>query len=315
MRVPVRLARLLLFPASAVGLVLATGRAADPAATPAERPTAAAPISEPLWPRGAPGALGTEPKDVPQLIWSLPPAGTETGAAIVVCPGGGYGHLAMDHEGKQVAAWLNERGIAAFVCDYRHRNKGYGHPAPLQDVQRAIRTVRARAEELGLDPARVGVLGFSAGGHLASTVSTHFDAGDDAASDPVERVSCRPDFSILCYPVIAMGEPYMHAGSMKNLLGESPDPKLVESLCNNKQVTKETPPTFLWHTSEDTAVKPENSIVYYQACLAAGVPVELHIFQKGRHGVGMNPDVPGADRWGEALHTWLTVNGIVPTAK
>src|SRR6188472_1871310 len=201
---------------------------------------AAEPKTELLWPAGAPGAKGTEAKDKPTLIIYLPEKDKANGGAIVVCPGGGYGGLAMDHEGHQIARWLNENGIAAFICDYRHRGKGYGHPAPLEDAQRAIRTVRSRAKEFGVEPGKIGILGFSAGGHLTSTAVTHFDAGDSAASDSVMRASARPDFGILCYPVIAFDQPFTHRGSQRNLLGEGATADLVASLSNEKQVTDQT---------------------------------------------------------------------------
>ena len=156
-------------------------------------------------------------KDKPTLIIHLPEK--PSGAGIVICPGGGYGGLAMDHEGNQIAKWLNDHGIAGFILNYRHRGKGYGHPAPLNDAQRAIRTVRARAKEFGVEPTKIGILGFSAGGHLTSSAVTHFDAGNAKSDDPVEQASCRPDFGVLCYPVIAFDQPYTHRGSQKNLLG------------------------------------------------------------------------------------------------
>ncbi|QDU98350.1 alpha/beta hydrolase [Lignipirellula cremea] len=278
--------------------------------------TAAEPKSEPIWPQGAPGALGETANDQPQLIISLPDPDRATGAAIVICPGGGYGHLAMSHEGRDVADWLNNLGVAAFVCDYRHRGKGYGHPAPMQDVQRALRIVRARAKEFHVDPQRIGVLGFSAGGHLASTAATHFDAGDAEAADPLDRVSCRPDFAILCYPVILLGNPLGHAGSQKNLLGENADPALIAAFSNEKQVTAETPPTFLWHTSEDRGVPPQNSVAFYLALLDAKVPAELHIFEKGGHGMGLvhrAPELPAAN-WPKLCEAWLRHRGLLNQA-
>lgn len=267
------------------------------------------PKTELLWPSGAPGKLGDAEKDQPKLIIHLPEK--PNGCAIVVCPGGGYGGLAMDHEGKQIAAWLNASGIAAFICDYRHRGKGYGHPAPLSDAQRAIRTVRSRATEFGVKPDRIGILGFSAGGHLASTAVTHFDAGKADASDPIERVSCRPDFGILCYAVIAFDEPYTHRGSQQNLLGKDAAKELIDSLSNEKQVTGETPPTFLWHTQEDRAVPPENSIAFYAAMIRHKVPGELHVYEKGQHGIGLGGNVPGSNDWSKCCERWLKARGFV----
>ena len=261
------------------------------------------PKTELLWPDGAPGALGSEAKDKPMLI--IYAAEKPSGTAIVVCPGGGYGGLAMDHEGHQIGRWLNEHGITAFILDYRHRGKGYGHPAPLQDAQRAIRTVRSRAAEFRLEPTKVGILGFSAGGHLASSAVTHFDAGNKDAADKIERESCRPDFGILCYPVIAFDQPFTHRGSQKNLLGEGAAADLVKSMSSEQAVTEQTPPCFLWHTMEDKGVPPENSVVFYSALLAHKVPGELHIYEKGRHGVGLAKDIPGTSAWPEACIAWL----------
>lgn len=262
-----------------------------------------------LWPAGAPGALGDKPADKPTLIFYVPEPGDAPRTAVVVIPGGGYGGLAMDHEGHQFARWFNEQGIAAVILDYRHRGKGYGHPAPMLDAQRALRTVRSRAGALGIDPQRIGVIGFSAGGHLASTVATHFDAGDPAAADPVARASSRPDFAILSYGVLTMGTPFTHRGSQENLLGKDADEALVSSLSNEKQVTSDTPPTFVWHTTEDPVVPVENSIAFYMACRKAGVPVELHVFEKGRHGLGLARGHVGAEHWPELLQAWMKLHG------
>jgi acetyl esterase/lipase len=264
-----------------------------------------------LWPQGAPGAKGAGANDKPTLITYLPDAGKANGCAIVVCPGGGYGGLAMGHEGHDIGKWLNSLGIAAFICDYRHRGKGYGHPAPLQDAQRAMRLVRARAQELGVDRKRVGVLGFSAGGHLASTVATHFDAGAPDSDDIVAKESSRPDFAILCYPVIVFDADYTHKGSQFNLIGQDASKELVESLSNERQVTAKTPPTFLFHTTEDTAVPPENSVQFYLALKKHKVPAELHIFEKGPHGVGLAAKYPGADQWPTLCELWLKNRGMV----
>jgi acetyl esterase/lipase len=269
------------------------------------------PTTELLWPEGAPGAVGNESGDKPTMISYLPEAGDRVGAAVVVCPGGGYGGLAMDHEGHAIARWFNSFGVVAVICDYRHRGKGYGHPAPLQDAQRAVRTVRHRAEALDIHPSRIGILGFSAGGHLASTVATHFDAGQASAEDPIERVSCRPDFAILCYPVIALGESFTHGGSQRNLLGDNAPAELIRSLSNEKQVSSQSPPTFLWHTAEDRGVPPENSVHYYLALQRAGVPAELHVYEKGRHGLGLAADVPGTSGWPDACRQWMAGRGLL----
>jgi acetyl esterase/lipase len=270
---------------------------------------AAEPKTELLWPEGAPAAKGDDAKDKPTLIIYLPQK--PSGAGIVICPGGGYGGLAMDHEGHQIGRWLNDNGIAGFVCDYRHRGKGYGHPAPLQDAQRAIRTVRSRAKEFDVDPAKVGILGFSAGGHLCSTAVTHFDGGVSESKDAVMRESSRPDFGVLCYPVIAFDQPFTHKGSQKNLLGEGAAADQVAGLSNERQVTGQTPPCFLWHTWEDKSVPPENSVVFYQALLAHKIPAELHVFEKGRHGLGLAKDTPGTSAWPELCISWLKNRGVL----
>ena len=270
---------------------------------------AARPTPAPLWPGAAPGAKGTQPEDVPTLALYRAPAGKASGAAIVVCPGGGY-RAHADHEGHAIAVWLNSIGVTAAVLKYRLGPR-YNHPAPLLDAQRAIRTVRARAAEWQLDPNRVGIMGFSAGGHLASTAATHFDDGNAGASDPVERAASRPDLTILCYPVITMTEGVGHAGSRRNLLGESPAPDLVELLSNEKQVTPRTPPTFCFHTEDDAGVLVENSLLFAAALRRAKVPYELHVYEKGRHGVGLAQDNPALRTWPGLLENWLRAHGFV----
>jgi acetyl esterase/lipase len=273
--------------------------------------SAGEPTVVPLWPEGAPGAKGTAPADIPTLTICLPDADKATGTAVVICPGGGYGHLAVDHEGKQIAEWFNSFGVAGFIVEYRHRGKGYGHPAPLQDAQRALRTVRTKAAEWKIDPAHIGIMGFSAGGHLASTAGTHFDQGNADAKDPVDRASCRPDFLILCYAVIMFGEDASYKGSQRNLLGADPDLDLVKSLSNEKQVTSETPPTFLFHTDQDTGVPPENSIQFYRALHLAKVPAELHIYRTGKHGLGLAAQVAGTANWPKQCEDWLRGQGLL----
>ena len=260
-----------------------------------------------LWPGGAPGAKGNEPLDIPTLTPYLPSKEKATGAAIIVCPGGGYTHLA-DHEGGPVAEWLNSIGVAAFVLKYRLGPR-YQHPAPLLDAARAIRLVRTRAGEWALDPDRVGILGFSAGGHVASTAGTHFDSGKPGAPDPIERVSSKPNLMILIYPVITMREK-THAGSKKNLLGDNPSPELVTLLSNDEQVTKETPPTFLVHTTTDPAVPVENSISFATALRKAGVPFELHLYERGPHGFGLGGKDPILATWPDRCADWLRVHGF-----
>lgn len=216
----------------------------------------------------------------------------------------------MDHEGRQIAEWLNARGIAAFVLKYRLGPR-YHHPIELGDAKRALRTVRAQAAEFRVAPDRIGVWGFSAGGHLASTLGTHFDAGDPNAPEPIDRVSCRPDFMILAYPVISLEGEYVHKGSRRNLLGDDPDPKLVELLSNEKQVTAQTPPTFLFHTDGDKTVPPENSVLFYLALRQAGVPAEMHIYERGNHGAGLARKDPILSSWPDRLADWLRNRGAI----
>jgi acetyl esterase/lipase len=263
-----------------------------------------------LWPQGAPGAKGQEEKDQP-WVDVYQPRYWSTGTAVVVCPGGGYGGLAADHEGQQVAQWLNTLGVTAFVLHYRLGTAGYHHPIQMGDGQRAIRLVRANAERYKIDPTRIGVMGFSAGGHMASTLATHFDDGKLDAADAVERVSSRPDFAVICYAVITMTqEPYVHKGSRKNLLGPNEsDAAMRELMSNEKQVTARTPPCFLFHTDEDTGVPSENSVLFYQALRANKVPGELHVFRPGRHGVGLAPGDPWLSHWPGLLANWMKANG------
>jgi acetyl esterase/lipase len=271
----------------------------------------------PLYEGKVPHAVGDSDADKPSI--TVFKAEKPNGAAVVVCPGGGYGFLADDHEGKQVAEWLNTLGVTAFVLRYRIVTKdrpGPVHPAPLADAQRAIRLVRAKAKDYGIDPGRIGIWGFSAGGHLASSAATHWDLGL-GNGNAIGNVSCRPDLCILAYPVITMEDGVTHAGSKRNLLGAKPDEKLVELMSNEKQVTKNTPPTFIFHTSADTAVLPENALRFYSACKKAGVPVELHIYEKGRHGVGLGRDTKwtGGEKsvatWPDRLAEWMKSRGLL----
>lgn len=263
-----------------------------------------------LWPDGAPGAVGSEPADRPRITVYLAPADTATGAAVVVCPGGGYRVVAADHEGKQVAEWLNSLGVTAFVLQYRLGTR-YRHPAPLDDAQRAIRMVRARGADWNVTPDRIGILGFSAGGHLASSAATHFDDGDPGAEDPIERASSRPDFAVLCYPVVSLTTVAVHSGSRRNLLGEEPDPALVWELSSELQVTPRTPPTFLFHTDDDPAVPVENALLFFQAMKRAGVPGEMHVFAHGRHGVGLAPEDPVLSEWPQLCARWMEGLGLL----
>jgi acetyl esterase/lipase len=268
------------------------------------------PKVELLWPKGAPEAKGSESADQPSVKIFPAVPDKANGTAVVVCPGGGYGFLADDHEGKQVAQWLNSLGVTAFVLKYRIAPR-YHHPCPMLDAQRAIRLVRSRAKEWNVDPQRVGVMGFSAGGHLASTVGTHFDDGKTGAQDSIDRASCRPDFLILGYPVITFLPPHAHMGSRNNLIGKDADDKLVEFYCNDKQVTAKTPPTFLFHTDADTGVKPENSVLFYMALKKFKVPAEMHIYEKGPHGVGLAQRDPVLSTWPDRLAAWLGGRGLL----
>jgi acetyl esterase/lipase len=258
----------------------------------------------PLWSGPAPGALGSADSDIPAITVYLPRNVTANTPSVIVCPGGGYVNLAMNHEGRQVANYLNSLGFAAFVLRSRLGPR-YRHPIELGDAQRAIRTVRSHAKDWRLDPARIGILGFSAGGHLAMTASTRFDAGKPDASDLVERAGSRPDFAVLGYPVITMTETWTHQGSKNSLLGANPDPALAKELSGEQAVTKDTPPTFLFHTNADTAVPAENSVYYYLALRKAGVPAELHIFEKGGHGVGLANEDTALSEWSKLLANWL----------
>ncbi|HEY6402246.1 MAG TPA: alpha/beta hydrolase [Blastocatellia bacterium] len=267
------------------------------------------PAPIPLWPSGAPAAKGEAPEDIPSVQLYQPPADKASGAAIVVCPGGGYARLAP-HEGYDVAVWLNSIGVTAVVLKYRLGPK-YQHPAMMQDALRAIRYTRSKAAEWKIDPNRVGIMGFSAGGHLASTAATHFDDGDQNAGDPIEKLSSRPDLAILCYPVITMTDPFAHKGSRKNLLGENPPEQMVNLMSNEKQVTERTPPTFLFHTQDDPGVPVENSMMFALALRQKKVPYEMHLYEHGRHGVGLAPGDPALGTWPKLLENWLRARGFV----
>jgi len=268
------------------------------------------PKTELLWPGGAPGALGTEDVDKPALTLYQPNRTQATGTLVVICPGGGYQNLAMDHEGHQVARWLTAHGVAAAIVKYRLGPR-YRHPAPLQDVLRAIRVVRSRAIKLNVKPDRVGVMGFSAGGHLASSAATLFDLADAKVADGLEAVSSRPDFAILGYPVIVFGADVTHKGSQRNLLGDNPPADLVTRLSTDRQVTAKTPPTFLFHTNEDTGVPSQNSVAFYLALKNAGVPAELHIYEKGAHGVGLAPQDRELSTWPDRMLGWMRTRGLM----
>jgi len=264
-----------------------------------------------LWSGDAPGALGSSEKDVPTLTIIRPDSGKASGAAIVICPGGGYQHLTR-HEGEDYARFLAMHGVTGFVLKYRLGSDGYRHPVMLEDAARALRTVRANAIKWHVRTDMIGIMGSSAGGHLASTLLTHNDSGDPNSSDPVERVSSRPDFGVLCYPVISMG-PLTHEGSKKNLLGENPSLELVELLSNENHVTSRTPPCFIWHSSEDRTVSAENSLIFADALAKNNVPFEIHVYQNGRHGIGLADTYPFSHShpWATEFLNWMKVRGVM----
>jgi acetyl esterase/lipase len=266
----------------------------------------------PLWPNGAPGALGTSTNDIPTLTPYLADPTNATGAAMVICPGGGYQHLAP-HEGNDYALWLNQHGVTCFVLKYRLGSDGYHYPSEFLDGERAMRWVRAHADEYKIDPKRIGIMGSSAGGHMASMLVTHFDSGDTNSADMIERQSSRPALGILCYPVITMGE-FAHQGSKNFLLGTNPPPELVTKLSSELQVTTNTPPCFIWTTSEDKTVPPENTLMFAAALRKNHVPFDLHIYQKGGHGMGLgnhkDPQAP-LHPWTADCLFWLKVQGFV----
>jgi acetyl esterase/lipase len=241
----------------------------------------------------------------PTLTVIAPPEFERNGTAIMICPGGAYGGLSFEKEGTEMAKFLNQYGVTCFVLKYRHGGGIHQHPVPLTDVQRAMRVVRSQASEWKVMPERIGVLGFSAGGHLASSVGTHFDAGDKAASNIVDKQSCRPDFMVLIYPVISMDAKITHTGSLKNLLGEKPDPQLVQLMSNDQHVTADTPPTFIAHASDDQAVPVENALRFYRALVEHKVPAELHVFAEGGHGFGMRRKDKPVVEWPNLLVNWL----------
>jgi acetyl esterase/lipase len=274
-----------------------------------------------LWPEGVPGLRanrgpeavtktgGVSNVNNPTLTVLAPAAGKANGTAVIICPGGGYVHLSFTHEGTVPAQWFNSLGVTAFVLKYRLDD--YGHPAPLRDVLRAIRTVRSRAADFGLRPDRIGVLGFSAGGHLAASAATLYDAPEGRTGAAIDATSARPDFAVLVYPVITFQAPFAHSGSKKALIGPNPPDELVRHLSLELQVTKNTPPAFIVQGENDRTVPVENSLVFYQALKTAGVPAEIHLYAKGPHGFGMNPGNGAISDWPKLCATWLRANGWV----
>jgi acetyl esterase/lipase len=278
----------------------------------------AEPMVIPLWPEGVPGPIAPAPPEhvedgrvvdvsVPTLTVFRPPAGKANGLGAIVCPGGGYVRLAVDKEGSELTRWLNGLGVTAFVLKYRVAPQR--HPAQLRDVLRAVRLVRSRAGELGVDPHRIAVFGSSAGGHLAATAATLFDAPEGKTGAALDAISARPDFVVLQYPVITMRDPFVHAGSRHALLGDHPPAELVDRLSLEHQVTRQTPPAFLVHTQEDASVPADNSILFYQALRAAGVSAEMHLYEKGPHGFGIKPGLGPTSDWPKRCEEWMRAHG------
>jgi len=283
-----------------------------------------------LWPGVAPGSESFEAEEKyhegadskvpnawitnvvqPNLTVYHPTAASRNGTAIVICPGGAYVGLSIDKEGHEVAKWFCQRGVVAIVLKYRTGGKQHQHPVPLGDAQRALRIVRSHAEKWQIDSDRIGIMGFSAGGHLASTAGTRYDDGDPAATDALDRVGCRANFMVLAYPVISMEDDITHRGSRKNLLGESPSAELIAEFSNHKKITAETGPTFLVHGGDDKTVPVENSLRFYHALLKHKVPAELHIFEHGKHGFGMRAQDQPVGQWPKLLEAWLTYHGLL----
>ena len=278
---------------------------------------AAEPAIVPLWPEGAPLARGAAETDQPFLAVYPAADRAARGPAFVICPGGGYGGLAADHEGEQIARWANGIGATAFVLHYRLGSKGYHFPVQLLDVQRAVRHVRARADRYGVDPQRIGIIGFSAGGHLASMAATLFDERPAGTTqDDVDMVSARPDVAVLGYPVISLTEPHAHRGSRNNLLGPAAtDDEAARRLDTDTRVTAATPPTFIFQTDEDAGVPAENAISFYLACRRHRVPAELHVYERGPHGVGFALGDPVLSTWPDHLADWLRDRGFLAVGR
>ena len=277
-----------------------------------------------IWPEGVPGlrADATPQKletgrvsnvHKPTITVFPAPAASANGTAVIICPGGGYMRLSVENEGSLMAERFNQMGMTAFVLYYRMVE--YGHPAPLRDVLRAIRLVRSRAAEFNVKPDRIGVIGSSAGGHLAASASTLFDTADGRTGAALDKVSGRPDFAILLYPVITLKAPLAHAGSRTALLGKDATPEIIASMSLETRVTKETPPTFIVTTEDDRTVPVENSLMYYQALRTAAVPAELHVWPHGPHGFGMRLDLGGPSTWTLRCEEWMKANGWLMPAK
>jgi acetyl esterase/lipase len=282
-----------------------------------------APTVIPLWPEGVPDPRNIGQEKVgngytsnvsePSLTMVAPAVDHPSGTAVIVIPGGGYVRMATAREGEQYANWLSTLGVTSFILKYRMQE--FGHPAPMRDVLRAVRILRSRAAEFGIRPDRIGVMGSSAGGHLAATAGTLFDHPLGRTGGPLDPVSARPDFLMLMYPVITMAGPSVHAGSRKALLGASPSPQLVELMSLEKQVTPATPPTLLIHTQADQSVPVENSILFYQALTKAQVPAEMYLLEQGAHGMGMRQGLGTASLWPRRAEEWLRERGLLTPAK
>lgn len=299
---------------AATGMAFAQSGAQQPAASPQPGHGGRGFNTEPqtisLWEGATPGSLGDTPADRPVMTFYRPSGRGGAGTAVIIAPGGAYQGLAISYEGVQEAYWFNAMGVAAFVLQYRLGPR-YHHPVELGDAQRAIRIVRAKAKDWNISPDHIGMMGFSAGGHLAATAGTHFDSGKPQDPDVIERAGSRPDFLILAYPVISFQPSITHAGSVRNLLGDDPDPKLIEDLSGELRVTSETPPTFIFQTTNDQLVPVENSVVFYRALVKAKVPVEMHLFENGPHGVGMGLTDPALSMWPTLLANWLRARGLL----
>jgi acetyl esterase/lipase len=318
---PLALTLASLFSLSLSSAVPATAPAPSQSGAPAQAAAAGSQQVIPIWPEGVPGGIKSGGKEVlakdgilsnvhvPTLTLYPAPAGQASGAAVVVCPGGAYEVLSMDDEGHEVARWLNSIGVSAYVLKYRL--KEYGQPAPLRDVLRAIRLVRSNAAKWSIDPARIGVMGFSAGGHLASTAATLFDAPEGKTGAALDVTSARPDFAVLIYPVITMALPTTHAVSRERLLGKTPPPELVTRFSSERQVTPRTPPTFIVHGADDTVVPVENSLLFYAGLRKAAVPAELHIYAHAPHGIGIRPGYGPASDWPARCAEWLRARKII----
>jgi len=263
-----------------------------------------------LWPNGAPGAVGSEDQDKPRLE-IFPGYGSGPHTAVIVCPGGGYTHLAYDKEGIQIAEWLNLRGVTAFVLTYRIAPR-YRYPAPLLDGYRSVRWVRGHAKDFDVAPNRIGMWGFSAGGHLVGMVGTHFDDGEPHAADPIDRVSDRPDFVISSYGVLTLLPEIAAPGALKTLLGDHITQELLDDVSPDKHVTPQTPPFFLFSTTADRSVPSLSTVAFYTALVRAGVPAEMHIFQTGSHGLALGQSNPQLAEWPTLLENWMRINGWIP---